>query len=95
MKDVLVFVMGEMAKESDTDFKFQMPKHTSFVGSIIKNVGIEVISRNESYRNFLAEHIPTEPAPVHFDQRGGHHAESAPRHVSDHHDEAGRDGGCK
>lgn len=55
MKDVLVFVMGEMAKESDTDFKFQMPKHTSFVGSIIKNVGIEVISRNESYRNFLGE----------------------------------------
>ena len=55
MKDVLVFVMGEMAKGSDTDFKFQMPKHTSFVGSIIKNVGIEVISRNESYRNFLAE----------------------------------------
>lgn len=36
MKDVLVFVMAEMAKESSIDYKFQVPKHTSFVGSIIK-----------------------------------------------------------
>lgn len=38
LKDVLLFVIGEMAKDSDTDFKFQVPKHTSFVGSIIKVV---------------------------------------------------------
>lgn len=36
MKDVIVFVMEEMAKESDIDYKFQVPKHTSFVGSIVK-----------------------------------------------------------
>ena len=36
MKYVIVFVMEEMAKESDIDYKFQVPKHTSFVGSIVK-----------------------------------------------------------
>lgn len=36
MKDVIVFVMAEMAKESEVDYKFQVPKHTSFVGSIVK-----------------------------------------------------------
>lgn len=36
MKDVLVFVMSDMAKESNVDYKFQVPKHTSFVGSIVK-----------------------------------------------------------
>lgn len=39
MRDLLVFVMGELAKESDVDYKFQLPKHTSFVGAIVK-VGI-------------------------------------------------------
>lgn len=53
MKDVLIYVMGELAKESDTDIKFQVPKHTSFVGTIIKNVGIEVIARNETYRQYV------------------------------------------
>ena len=38
MKDVLVFVMEDMAKESAVDYKFQVPKHTSFVGSIVKVV---------------------------------------------------------
>ena len=36
LKDVLVFVIEEMAKNSEVDFKFQVPKHTSFVGSIVK-----------------------------------------------------------
>ncbi len=54
MKDVLVFVMEEMAKESNIDFKFQMPKHTSFVGAIVKNVGIETISRNPAYLEYIA-----------------------------------------
>lgn len=36
LKDVLVFVISEMAKDSEIDFKFQVPKHTSFVGSIVK-----------------------------------------------------------
>lgn len=53
MKDVLIYVMGELAKESDTDIKFQVPKHTSFVGTIVKNVGIEVIAKNEAYRQYV------------------------------------------
>lgn len=55
MKDVLVFVMEEMAKESETDFKFQMPKHTSFVGTIVKSVGIEAVSRNPVYIQYIAQ----------------------------------------
>ena len=44
LKDVLLFVIGEMAKDSDTDFKFQVPKHTSFVGSIVKVIVAVTIS---------------------------------------------------
>ena len=36
MKDVLVYVMSDMAKESDNDIKFILPKHTSYVGAVIK-----------------------------------------------------------
>ena len=36
LRDVFSFVIDEMAKESDKEYKYQMPKHTSFVGSIIK-----------------------------------------------------------
>ena len=36
MKDIIVYVMSEMAKDSPVDFKFQVPKHTSFGGSIVK-----------------------------------------------------------
>ena len=36
MKDVLVYVMSDMARESDNDYKFIIPKHTSYVGYIIK-----------------------------------------------------------
>ena len=36
LKDIIVFVMLDMAKNSDVDYKFQVPKHTSYVGSIIK-----------------------------------------------------------
>ena len=36
MKDVLVYVMSDMAKESDKDYKFIIPKHTSYIGGIIK-----------------------------------------------------------
>ena len=32
LKDVIVFVISEMAKESEVDIKFQIPKYTSFVG---------------------------------------------------------------
>ncbi|KAK8796819.1 hypothetical protein WA588_000945, partial [Blastocystis sp. NMH] len=53
MKDVIVFVMEEMAKESDIDYKFQVPKHTSFVGSIVKCVAIDVLSSNERYKEYI------------------------------------------
>ena len=36
LKDVLGYVMVETAKRSETDCKFQMPKHTSCIGSIVK-----------------------------------------------------------
>lgn len=36
MKDVIVFAMSDIAKESEHDYKFIVPKHTSYVGSIIK-----------------------------------------------------------
>ena len=53
MKDLIVYVMEEMAKESEVDYKFQMPKHTSFVGAIIKTVGIDVIANNPTYRDYV------------------------------------------
>ena len=53
MKDLIVYVMEEMAKESEVDYKFQMPKHTSFVGAIIKYVGIDVIANNPTYRDYV------------------------------------------
>ena len=65
MRDLLVFVMSELAKESDVDCKFQLPKHTSFVGTIVKvgfrnihpfmnqSVAIDVLSANEIYRQYL------------------------------------------
>lgn len=53
LKDVIVFVISEMAKESEVDIKFQMPKYTSFVGSIVKYVAIDVIAHNETYRDYL------------------------------------------
>ena len=40
LKDVLGYVMVETAKRSDCDCKFQMPKHTSYIGSVVK-VGME------------------------------------------------------
>ena len=36
LKDVLGYVMVETAKRSDCDCKFQMPKHTSYIGAIVK-----------------------------------------------------------
>ena len=36
MKDVIVFAMSDIAKESEHDYKFIVPRHTSYVGSIIK-----------------------------------------------------------
>ena len=36
LKDVLGYVMVETAKRSENDCKFQMPKHTSYIGSIVK-----------------------------------------------------------
>lgn len=53
LKDVVVFVISEMARDSSVDIKFQMPKYTSFVGSIVKSVAIDVIAHNDSYRNYL------------------------------------------
>lgn len=53
LKDVVVFVINEMARDSSVDIKFQMPKYTSFVGSIVKSVAIDVIAHSESYRNYL------------------------------------------
>lgn len=53
LKDVVVFVINEMARDSSVDIKFQMPKYTSFVGSIVKSVAIDVIAHNESYRSYL------------------------------------------
>ena len=53
MKDVLLYVISELAKDSTSDIKFQVPKHTSFVGTIVKNVGIDVIARNPNYRIYL------------------------------------------
>ena len=36
LKDVLGYVMIETAKRSEFDCKFQMPKHTSYIGTIVK-----------------------------------------------------------
>ena len=36
LKDVLRYVMDETTKRSDGLYKFQIPKHTSYIGSIIK-----------------------------------------------------------
>lgn len=36
VRDVLLYVMEDTAKHSDYDCKFPLPKHTSYVGSIIK-----------------------------------------------------------
>lgn len=36
LKDVIVFVIEEMAKDSVQDYKFIVPKHTSYVGTVVK-----------------------------------------------------------
>ena len=41
LKDVLGYVMVETAKRSENDCKFQMPKHTSYIGSIVKVCAVD------------------------------------------------------
>ncbi|KAK8796112.1 hypothetical protein JH06_2783 [Blastocystis sp. subtype 4] len=53
LKDVLGYVMVETAKRSDCDCKFQMPKHTSYIGSVVKNTAIDVIARSETHQQYL------------------------------------------
>lgn len=36
LKDVLRYVMDEKTKQNEGMYKFQIPKHTSYIGSIIK-----------------------------------------------------------
>ena len=50
LKDVLGYVMVETAKRSDCDCKFQMPKHTSYIGSVVKVI-VEVATDFVEYGN--------------------------------------------
>lgn len=47
IKDVMSYVMEETAKQSDCECRFQMPKHTSFIGQIVKVSVIFVFSISE------------------------------------------------
>lgn len=47
LKDVLGYVMVETAKRSDCDCKFQMPKHTSYIGSIVKVDVVNIVEALE------------------------------------------------
>lgn len=42
--------MVETAKRSDCDCKFQMPKHTSYIGSVVKVI-VEVATDFVEYGN--------------------------------------------
>ena len=52
MKDLLIYVIEELAKESVSDIKFQLPKHISFVGTIVKDVVIDVVAGNPEYISY-------------------------------------------
>lgn len=45
LKDVLRYVMDETTKRSDGMYKFQIPKHTSYIGSIIKVDSRQIVDR--------------------------------------------------
>lgn len=59
--------MEETAKQNDFDCKFQIPKHTSYVGTIVKvrmflmcymqNTAIDVIARNPCHQEYLSSLI--------------------------------------
>ena len=63
INDVMRYVMDETVKQSDCDCRFQMPKHTSFIGQIVKvlvvfsydfqNTTLEVIARNPRHQSYL------------------------------------------